>query len=81
VTGALTGIKAAATGLIAYSAWKVGRQVLHSGFSWVLAIGAFAAITLLGVNAVWVILAGILLGIVCSSWQSRRGQPGEEEEG
>ncbi len=33
VNGALAGIKAAATGLIAYSAYKVGRQVLKGPFS------------------------------------------------
>ena len=37
IQGALVGIKAAATGLIAYSAFKVGRQVLHSVFAWILA--------------------------------------------
>lgn len=64
VQGALEGIKAAATGLIAYAAWKMGKQTLKNAFQWVLAIGAFGAIALLGVNAIWVILAGILIGEV-----------------
>lgn len=77
VQGALIGIKAAATGLIACSAYKVGRQVLHSAFAWILALAAFGGITFGGVNAVWVILAGILLGIV---FAGRRMPLGEEEE-
>lgn len=65
--GALVGIKAAATGLIAYSAYKVGKKVLTGWFQWVLAIGAFAAVTGFGINAVWVIIAGILLGLIYTS--------------
>ena len=64
VNGALAGIKAAATGLIAYSAYKVGAQVLKGPFQWVLAVAAFGLIIMLDVNAVWVIIAGILLGLI-----------------
>lgn len=78
VLGALTGIKAAATGLIAYSAYKVGKQVLKGPFQWVLAAAAFGAIAFLGVNAVWTILAGIAAGLVYSGWKSRKsGEAGE----
>lgn len=65
--GALAGIKAAATGLIAYSAYKVGKKVLTGPFQWILAIGSFIAIAVFGVNAVWMILVGIVLGIVYTS--------------
>ena len=65
--GALAGIKAAATGLIAYSAYKVGRKVLTGPFQWILALGSFIAIAVFGVNAVWMVLAGIVLGIVYTS--------------
>ncbi len=64
IQGALVGIKAAATGLIAYSAIKVGRQILKNAFSWIMAIGAFVVIVFLGVNAVWTIVAGIILGLL-----------------
>lgn len=79
VTGALTGIKAAATGLIAYSAYKVGKKVLKGPFQWILAIGAFVAIAWLNVNAVWAILAGIVLGIVYTSKNDQKptGDGGE----
>lgn len=70
--GALAGIKAAATGLIAYSAYKVGKKVLIGPFQWILAVGAFAAIVFLETNVVWVILAGILLGIVYTSKNDKK---------
>lgn len=62
IGGLLEGIKAAATGLIAYAAWKMGKQTLHGAFQWIIALAAFVAIGIFGVNAVWVILAGILIG-------------------
>lgn len=80
VNGALAGIKAAATGLIAYSAYKVGRQVLKNAFAWVLAIGSFAAIAYFGFNAVSAILAGIVLGLLYEAVKTRKnGRAGEEQ--
>ena len=64
VLGALTGIKAAATGLILYAAYSVGRKVVKNWFHWILAISAFVAIAVFNVNAVYVIIAGILIGII-----------------
>lgn len=62
IGGFLEGVKAAATGLIAYAAWKMGQQTLNGVFQWTVAILAFLTIGILGVNAGWVILAGILIG-------------------
>ncbi len=64
VQGALTGIKAAATGMIAYSAWSVGRKVLRSWFAWILGIAAFAAVAYFGVNAVWTIVIAVPAGLI-----------------
>lgn len=66
VQGGLTGIRAAATGLVAYAAIKLGKKVLkgQGWFTWLLALAAFVAIAILEVSAAWVILAGIVLGIV-----------------
>lgn len=74
VNGALTGIKAAATGLIAFSAYKVGRQVLKGPFSWILALLSFVLIVWLSVSAVWAILGGIVLGLVYTAVRNHRGQ-------
>lgn len=64
VNGALVGIKSAATGLIIYSAYKIGKQVLKNTFSWIVAIVAFALIIFLKVNGAWVIIAGIIAGLI-----------------
>lgn len=64
VQGALVGIKAAATGLIAFSAYKLGRQVLKNPFQWVLALTSFGLIAGLSVSAVWAIVGGIIAGLI-----------------
>lgn len=63
VQGALVGIKAAATGLIAFAAYKVGKQTLKNGFQWALALITFTLIIIFDISAVWLILAGIIAGI------------------
>lgn len=78
VAGALIGIKAAATALIAYSAYKVGRTVLKNAFGWVLAIASFCVITFAGVNAVWAILAGIAAGLCYMLYESKKKKGGEQ---
>ncbi|SCK01546.1 chromate transporter%2C chromate ion transporter (CHR) family [uncultured Eubacterium sp.] len=80
VNGALTGIKAAATGLIAYSAYKVGRQVLKGPFQWILALLSFAAIAVFSVNAVWAIVAGIFAGLIYTAVkEKKKGNGGESQ--
>lgn len=77
LAGALTGIKAAATGLIGYSAYKVGKKILTSPFAWALAIGAFAAIVCLGISAVGVILAGIVIGLFSTGLRRKKPDGGD----
>lgn len=64
VDGALTGIRAAATGLIAYSAYSVGTKVLKNTFCWIIAAAAFILITFLDVSIVYVVLGSIVCGLV-----------------
>lgn len=64
VQGALEGIKAAATGLIAFAAYKMGKQTLKGVFQWIMALLAFLLIVVFGLNAVWVILGAIVAGEV-----------------
>ena len=64
VNGALTGIRAAATGLIAYSAYSVGEKVLKNSFCWIIAAAAFILITFLDVSIVYVVLGSILAGLI-----------------
>lgn len=79
VNGALTGIKAAATGLIMFSAYKLGKQVLKGWFQVVLALCAFAAIILLDVNAIWPIVGGIILGLIYTKFRPENKDGGEEK--
>ena len=80
VNGALAGSKAAATGLIAYSAYKVGRQVLKGPFQWVLALLSFVAIAVFSVNAVWAIVAGILAGLIYTAVKEKKNGNGGESQ-
>lgn len=80
VNGALIGIKAAATGLIAYSAYKVGRQVLKGPFQWILGLLSFAAIAVFSVNAVWAIVAGILAGLIYTAVKGKKSGNGGESQ-
>ena len=62
VQGALMGFKAAATGLIAYAGVNMAKKALTGAFQWVVALVALVLIAILGIDAVWVILGGILIG-------------------
>ncbi len=64
IQGAFTGIKAAVCGLILVTVVRMGKKILRSVFAWVLAVLAFAAIIVFGINAIWAILAGAVAGIV-----------------
>ena len=79
VNGALTGIKAAATGLIMFSAYKLGKQVLKGWFQVALALCAFAVIVLLDVNAIWPIVGGIILGLIYTKFRPENKDGGEEK--
>ena len=82
VQGALTGIRAAATGLIAFAAWKLGKQVLTGKgvFEWALALASFVIIAFFDVNAVWVILGSIAVGILYSLVLTKRMKTAETEK-
>ena len=64
INGALTGIRAAATGLIAYSAYSVGKKVLKDTFGWVVAAAAFILITFLDISVVYVVIGSIIAGLI-----------------
>lgn len=64
INGALTGIRAAATGLIAYSAYSVGKKVLKDTFGWVVAAAAFILITFLDISVVYVVVGSIIAGLI-----------------
>lgn len=66
VQGAFIGVKAAVCGLIVVTVVRMGKKILRSVFAWVLAAMAFVAIIVFGINAIWVILAGAVIGFLCN---------------
>lgn len=44
----------------------MGKQTLKNPFQWLTAAAAFVLVAFFGINAVWVILAGILAGEIYS---------------
>ena len=64
VKGALLGIKAAATALIILSTLSVGRIVINGMKEAIIAVASFLLIVVFHVNAIYVILVGIALGIL-----------------
>lgn len=64
IQGAFTGIKAAVCGLILVTVVRMGKKILKSVFAWILAVLAFVAIIVFGIDAIWTIVAGAAAGIV-----------------
>lgn len=67
---AFAGIRAAVCALILLSTISMGRKILRGTLEIVIASLAFVALFVFGLNAIWVILAGCLLGLLF-----RRPQP------
>ena len=78
IVGAFAGVKAAICGLLIVTVVKLGKPVLKSPFHWIMMIAALAAIAFARVNAVWVILAAALAGII---WSYITGAKSHKEEG
>ena len=62
VQGAFVGLTAAACGLIANAMVRLAKQSIKNVFGWIVAICAFAAITLFNVNAILVIVISAISG-------------------
>ena len=63
LNGAFTGVKAAAAGLILFSALKLGKQAVKGWFGWTLAVGSFILVSVFNVSVVWIIILGALIGV------------------
>lgn len=72
VEGAMTGIKAAVTGSIIVTAFRMAKRTLKDPFSWIMALVGFVLIAAFRVNAVWVVLTGMAAGLVMT-FVFRRG--------
>lgn len=71
IIGAFTGIKAAVCGLIVVTVVRMGKKILRSVFAWVLAVLAFIAIAVFGINAIWAVLVGAVAGVVYNAAKLR----------
>lgn len=63
VKGALLGIKAAVTGTIMVTVYKLGKQILHDSFSWTVAAISFIMVAVIQITAVWAVLFGAASGL------------------
>lgn len=64
------GVRAAVAALILLAVISLGKQILKGKclqliFSWGIAIASFAALVFFGAEAIWMIVAGAILGLIC----------------
>lgn len=67
ISGAFMGVKAAVCGLILVTAYRLGKQNLKTTFQKIVAVCALLLIGVVGLNAVWVIIAGAVAGVIYNS--------------
>lgn len=71
IQAAFLGIRPAVAALIAYAGYRVWRTAVKDKATLFLAAGALAVLLLTGVNPIYVIVAGILAGIVLAAARLR----------
>lgn len=67
------GVRAAVAALILLAVVTLAKQILKGKhwqltFSWSVAIASFIALVFFGADAIWVIIAGAILGLATFSW-------------
>lgn len=72
VDGMLSGLKAAALGLIILAVYQLARGVMKDSFSIVGAIAAFTLIAIFKINVVYVILLFLFIGVILTVTGLRR---------
>ena len=72
VAGALMGVKACAVGLIICAVVTFGKLLLKSVYAWIMAILSFVAVVFTSIPVVYIVLAGVLVGIIYSLIQSKK---------
>ena len=77
LAGAFVGVKAAVCGLILLSAIRLGKMILKTPFQWVMMICALAAVGFFNINAVWIILAAVVLGNIYTMVRGKQ-EPAED---
>ncbi|MFA6930568.1 MAG: chromate transporter, partial [Lentisphaeria bacterium] len=72
LTQAFLGVRAAVCALILLAVFKMGRQILKGAFEIVLTVVCFSALVFANVNAIWMIVLGILAGFTHYAVQTRK---------
>ena len=80
VDGALTGVKAAVTGSILVTVWRMGKQAVKDVFGWAVAITAFVMIAVFKLNAVWAVVFATAAGLI-SAYAGRAVSKRKNERG
>jgi chromate transporter len=58
--------------LIAVAAWNIGKSSIKDTIGLIIAIGAFIASAILDIHAIYIILVGIMLGLIIQGINGRR---------
>jgi chromate transporter len=66
------GIRSAVVALIAVAAWNIGKSSIKDTIGLIIAIGAFIASAILDIHAIYIILVGIMLGLIIQGINGRR---------
>ena len=77
--GAFAGIRAGVTGMIAVTAWKLGKNTLKGKFEVITAIILLAA-AVYGINPGYVIIAAIVCGVIYCRICAKRVEKAEAEK-
>lgn len=81
VAAALAGIRIAAVVLIVRAFFRMSRGVKRTCLNLAAMAVAFGLVTCTPLNAIWVVLGGLLFGVLCFGRRERQQQlPGEQQE-
>jgi len=69
---AFTGVRAGVTGMIALSAIKLGKKAVSGKLGKIIAVSSFIGVVVLDINAMWVILAGGIVGLLFFGFRSAK---------
>ena len=80
ITGLFTGVNAAITGMIAATAWRLGKKTLQGAFEIVLASAVLIGIVIFHANPGWLMISTIPFGIAAISLRDRLAARKQEPE-
>ncbi|AEE96100.1 chromate transporter [Mahella australiensis] len=66
------GIRSAVVALIAVAAWNIGKSSIKDAIGLIIAAGAFIASAIFDIHAIYIILVGIMLGLIIQGINDRR---------